>query len=260
VAEFEIRDVESFEDIEKCVDLQRRTWGLPDVDITPSRLFVLARWTGTPPIGAFDPSGRLIAFLHTMLATFEGTTAYYSHMLAVDESLRDTGIGYALKLEQRSRALAAGVPLVVWTFDPLQSRNAYFNINKLGVVVRRYVENFYGDRHSSVFDAGIGSDRVFAEWWVASDRVGRVVGGQKPSATGLEPYVTIPSDFAAIKRVDSERALIWRLRTREQFQSRLSRGLAAVALVRDAESGSSRYAFEPADTLVEAIGDPRARR
>ena len=250
---FEIREIASFADIGQCVELQRSTWGMPEIDITPARLFVTARWAGTPPLGAFDASGRVVGFLHTIPARFGGTPSFYSHMLAVDERLRDTGIGFALKLEQRRRALADGVPLVVWTFDPLQSRNAHFNINKLGVVVRRYVENFYGEQHASVFDAGIGSDRVFAEWWVGSDRVERVLAGERRAATGLEPFVEIPSDFAAIKRTGLEQALIWRLRTREQFQSRLSRDLAADGFVRDAESGTSRYIFEAAEAVAHAI-------
>jgi predicted GNAT superfamily acetyltransferase len=250
---YEIRDVTSFGDIEQCMRLQRTTWGLPDADITPSRLFIIARWAGTPPIGAFDADGRLVGFLHTIPARFAGTASYYSHMLAVDETLRDTGIGYALKLEQRRRAIADGVPLVVWTFDPLQSRNAHFNINKLGCVVRRYVENFYGEEHASVFDAGIGSDRVFAEWWVGSAHVERVIAGQRASATGLEPFVEIPSDFTAIKRADHEQALLWRLRAREQFQSRLSRGLVAVALERHADAGRSRYIFEQGEAVENEL-------
>ena len=249
----EIRDVTSFEDIDQCMTMQRTTWRLPDADITPSRLFILARWAGTPPIGAFDESGCLRGFLHTIPARFGGTPSYYSHMLAVDESQRDSGIGYALKLEQRRRALADGVPLVVWTFDPLQSRNAHFNINKLGVVVRRYVEDFYGAQHASVFDAGIGSDRVFAEWWVGSPHVARAIEGQAVAPTGLEPFVEIPADFNAIKQTDQEQALLWRLRTREQFQSRLSRGLVAVALVRDATSRMSRYIFEQGEAVENEL-------
>lgn len=244
MSEYEIREVRDFADIEACVELQRATWGMPDVDVTPSRLFVVARYAGTPPIGAYDARGSLVAFLHTLPSRFGGVHSYYSHMLAVDERLRDGGVGHALKLEQRRRALADGVPLVVWTFDPLQSRNAHFNIiNKLGVVVRRYVENFYGEHHASVFDAGIGSDRVFAEWWVGSERVARVLAGGRPATSGLEPYVEIPRDVNAVKRDDPHEALVWRLRSRERFQSRLSRGLGVFAFVNDPSSPTSRYVF-----------------
>ena len=250
---FEIRVVESHADIEQCIEIQRSTWGLPDVDITPARLFIVARWAGTPPLGAYAADGRILGFLHTLPSRHRGVAAYYSHMLAIDEELRDSGIGYALKLEQRRRAIEDGVGLVVWTFDPLQSRNAHFNINKLGVVVRQYVENFYGEQHVSVFDAGIGSDRVFAEWWVGSPRVARALGGERQSISGMEPFVEIPGDFQSLRGRDMSQALLWRLRTRERFQSRLSRGLVAVAVARDAAAGVSRYVFEDANGVEEGL-------
>ena len=250
---FSIREIERFDEIEQCMDMQRRTWSMPDVDLTPARLFVVARHAGTPPLGAFAPDGRLVGFLHTLAARFGGVESYYSHMLAVDEGLRDAGIGYALKLEQRRRALADGVRLVVWTFDPLQSRNAHFNINKLGVVVRRYTENFYGEHHASIFDAGIGSDRVFAEWWVGSERVARALAGERVAPPVGGTGVEIPSDFNAVKRSSLDEALLWRLRTREQFQSCLSRGLAAVGFERDPARGRSRYAFTDAEEVDRAI-------
>jgi predicted GNAT superfamily acetyltransferase len=253
VGEVELREIATFAEIGACVELQKRTWGMPDIDVTPSRLFVIARHTGTPPVGAFDARGNLVGFVHTIRAHFEGTSAFYSHMLAVEEGWRDKGVGRALKLAQRARALEQGVELIVWTFDPLQSRNAHFNLNKLGAVVRRYVPNFYGEEHSSVFDAGIGSDRVFAEWWVRSSKVEEALRGERFRPPGRFSEVEIPANIDDVKRSDREAALLARLRTREQFQSRLSRGMAAVALdhVRGAET--SRYVF------VDAREVPGAR-
>ncbi len=253
MADFDIREIETFDDIDACMGLQRETWGLPDADLTPPRLFVMARWSGTPPLGAFDSSGALLGFLHTLPSRFGGTPSYYSHMLAVAESHRDHGVGYALKLEQRRRALADGVDLVVWTFDPLQSRNAHFNINKLGAVVGRYVENFYGERHASVFDAGIGSDRVFAEWWIASDRVRQAIEGGAPAISSRDAVVEIPSDFAAVKRADLDEAVTWRRESRARFQRMIGDGFVAVALDRDIEAGTSRYVFVDAERLRDEI-------
>ena len=250
---FDLRPIQSLPDIDQCIELQRSTWGMPEVDLTPPRLFIVARWAGTPPIGAFDEGGRLLGFVHTLLANHNGTPAFYSHMLAVDESLRDSGIGYRLKLAQREQARAQNVPLVVWTFDPLQSRNAHFNLNKLGAVVRGYVVNFYGEQHASVFDAGIGSDRVFAEWWVASNRVARALSGEPPSPDSSLDSLEIPADFNAVKRSDHQQALICRLQTREAFQSRLSRGLVAVGLERDLERGTSRYRFSGPEAVADAL-------
>jgi predicted GNAT superfamily acetyltransferase len=243
LSEFEVREIRTFPEIEACIGLQKRTWGMPDIDLTPSRLFVIARHTGTPPVGAFDARGELVGFVHTLRAQFEGTDAFYSHMLAVEEAWRDHGVGHALKLAQRERALALGVGLIVWTFDPLQSRNAHFNLNKLGAVVRRYEPNFYGESHNSVFDAGIGSDRVFAEWWVRSHKVESALRGERFVPIGNHTEVEIPATIDEIKRSDREAALLARLRTRERFQSRLSRGMVAAALEHDPGAVVSRYLF-----------------
>lgn len=250
---FEIREIESFGEIQQCIELQRVTWGMPDVDITPSRLFVIARHGGTPPLGAFALDGRLLGFLHTLSASFEGTPAYYSHMLAVEPTERDKGIGRALKLEQRLRALKSGIPLVVWTFDPLQSRNAHFNINRLGVVVRRYYENFYGAEHASVFDAGIGSDRLFAEWWVGSSRVERLVSGGRNEfeASGM---VEIPSDINSIKGRSKDEAAAWRSKARNDIQEQLGFGRYVRGFVFDRERGISRYLFSDLTGLAHETG------
>jgi predicted GNAT superfamily acetyltransferase len=245
----ELREITTFHEIESCIDLQKRTWGMPDVDITPSRLFVIARYAGTPPIGAFV-EGDLVGFVHTLRARIDGVDAFYSHMLAVEESWRDHGVGHTLKLAQRDRALQQRVPLVVWTFDPLQSRNAHFNLNKLGVIVRRYVPNFYGESHNSVFDAGIGSDRVMAEWWVKSPKVEAALRGERYRPSARYAELEIPADIDRIKSTDREAALLARLRTRQRFQSTLSRGLVAVALEHEATSPESRYVFVDAGEVA----------
>lgn len=248
-----IRPIDTFDEIEQCVELQRSVWSMPDVDLTPARLFVIAKWSTAPPLGAFDERGSVVGFVHTLLARFEGTICYYSHMLAVDERLRDTGIGYRLKLAQRDQAIADNVPLVVWTFDPLQSRNAHFNLNKLGAVARRYITNFYGERHATVFDAGIGSDRVYAEWWVRSRNVERALAGEPRADAGPRVYVEVPSDISGLKRRDQESALIWRLRTRERFQSSLSRGMVAIGFERGGEQATSRYIFADEEAVRDAL-------
>ena len=50
---------------------------------------------------------------------------------------RGTGIGRAIKLHQREWAAANGIATIVWTFDPLVRRNAWFNIAVLGADVYR---------------------------------------------------------------------------------------------------------------------------
>jgi predicted GNAT superfamily acetyltransferase len=241
--EIELRDIVTFADIHACLRLQKETWGMPDVDVTGAKFFVIAKHAGMPAIGAFDRSGVLVGYLYTFLGRFHGTLAYYSHQLAVAAEWQDKGVGRRLKLAQRERALRDGVDLVVWTFDPLQSRNAHFNLNKLGGIVRRYVVNFSGEQNKTVFDAGIGSDRVFAEWWVRSAKVEQALRGEAYRSAIVAAGVEIPSDINAVKARDERAALLWRLHTRERFQSRLSRGLVAVSLEYDRVTDRSRYVF-----------------
>jgi predicted GNAT superfamily acetyltransferase len=244
--EIELRDITTFTEIHACLKLQKETWGMPDVDMTGAKFFVIAKHGGLPAIGAFDRSGQLVGYLYTFMGRFQGALAYYSHQLAVAKEWQDRGVGRSLKLAQRERALRDRVDLVVWTYDPLQSRNAHFNLNKLGAVVRRYVVNFYGEQNKTVFDAGIGSDRVFAEWWVRSQRVELALRGEPYRPALMTASLEIPSDINAVKERDERAALLWRLHTRERFQSRLSRGLVAVSLEYDRTTDRSRYVFADA--------------
>jgi len=250
--EIELRDVTTFADIHACLRLQKETWQMPDAEMTGSKFFVIAKHAGMPAIGAFDGTGRVVGYLFTFLGRFHGTLAYYSHQLAVAADWRDRGVGLRLKLAQRERALGDGVDLVVWTYDPLQSRNAHFNLNKLGVIVRRYIPNFYGEQAKNVFDAGIGSDRVFAEWWVRTPKVERALRGESYRPRLETASLEIPADINDVKRHDDRAALLWRLNTRERFQSRLSRGLVAVTLSYDRDANRSRYIFADSRELERA--------
>src|SRR5205823_4269133 len=113
---------------------------------------------------------------------------YYSHMLAIIPELQNSGLGRELKLRQRERALENNVRYIIWTFDPLQSRNAHLNINKLGCIVRRYKVNFYSTSMASVFDADIESDRLMAEWWVNLPRVESAIAGRAPTVSADAPF------------------------------------------------------------------------
>src|SRR5438094_980536 len=149
---YSIRNCNTFEDYEQCIELQRKVWHLRDIDITPLRIYVISQNAGGFTLGAFSSNGELVGFLHTLPAVGEGREfIYYSHMLAIIPELQNSGLGRELKLRQRERALENNVRYIIWTFDPLQSRNAHLNINKLGCVVRRYKVNFYSTSMASVF-------------------------------------------------------------------------------------------------------------
>jgi len=258
-----LRECTSFEDFHACIELERAVWKDEDIDVMPLRLYMLSRTCGSPTIGAFDPSGRLVGFSYTMIALRGTRVAYHSHMLGVAEEWRDRNIGYRIKLAQRQRAMEAGIPLIFWTFDPLQSRNAHLNINKLGAIVRQYKENYYGE----VFESQVPSDRLIAEWWIYSDHVASAVAGRPPSIRRELGTVEIPDDIDAIRRASVERHREWRLRAREEFQGALASGGIVRGFARRKEVGVSRYvlgddeaqfSFDAYPTQSTAASDPVA--
>lgn len=238
-----IRECVTAEDFNQCIELERAVWKDDDIDIMPVRLYMISKACNAPTIGAFDADGRLVGFVHTMLALIGRDVVYHSHMAAVVEELRHKDIGYRLKLAQRDRALEVGIPMIFWTFDPLQSRNAHFNINKLGAIIRRYEVNYYGEGVSSVFDSGVPSDRIFAEWWVASPHVESVLAGNRPQVDAESKSVAIPDDIGATRANSLEDHVSWRLRAREDFQRQLASGQIVRGFARDPETGMSRYYF-----------------
>jgi predicted GNAT superfamily acetyltransferase len=241
-----IRECVSIADFKQCIELERAVWKDDDIGIMPIRLYMISKACNAPTIGAFDQSDRLVGFVHTSLALVGRNVVYHSHLAAVLEGLRHKDIGARMKLAQRDRAIEAGIPLIIWTFDPLQSRNAHLNINKLGAIIRRYEVNYYGEDLSSVFGStGIPSDRVIAEWWVKSPHVESALSGSRPALAQGAPAAEIPDDIDSVNARSREDHLKWRLRAREDFRREIDRGLIARAFERDSAGGVSRYLFGP---------------
>lgn len=240
-----IRECSSIQDFQQCIELERAVWKDEDIGIMPIRLYLISKSCNAPTFGAFDSSGKLVGFVHTMIALMKGRVLYHSHLAAVLEEWRHKDIGLRMKLAQRQHAIDAGVPVIIWTFDPLQSRNAHLNINKLGAIIRRYEVNYYGRGFSTVFDPEVPSDRVVVEWWVRSPHVESVLAGNRPHPGADSNAVVIPEDIGKIRKRSSEEYLEWRLRVREDFQSKLAAGLIARGFER--EGGTSRYLLGPDD-------------
>jgi predicted GNAT superfamily acetyltransferase len=240
-----IRECSSIQDFQQCIELERAVWKDEDIGIMPIRLYLISKSCNAPTFGAFESSGRLVGFVHTMIALMNGHVLYHSHLAAVLEEWRHKDIGYRVKLAQREHAIRAGVPLIIWTFDPLQSRNAHLNINKLGAISRRYEVNYYGRGFSNVFDPQVPSDRIIAQWWVSSPHVESVLAGNRPRLETKAESVLIPEDINKVRERSSEEYMNWRLRVREDFQSKLAGGLIARGFER--ESGASRYLLGPDD-------------
>jgi predicted GNAT superfamily acetyltransferase len=238
-----IRECLSIEDFQQCIELERLVWNDDDIDIMPIRLYMISKNCNAPTFGAFTTSGRLIGFVHTSLALQGKNLVYHSHLAGVIEELRHKDIGYQLKLAQREHALAAGVPMIFWSFDPLQSRNAHFNINKLGAIIRTYKINYYGEGISSVFDSHLPSDRVIAEWWVDSPHVESVLRGNRPNVETPDNNVEIPDNIDAIRAESLKEHIDWRMRVREDFLPALEQGSVVRGFVRDVEKKTSSYLF-----------------
>ena len=224
-----------------CVDLQQRIWGYAPLDTVPDQIFIVARKTGGQVMTAYD-GDQPVGFALGFAAAREGLTYLHSHMVGVIEEYQNRGVGRLLKLAQREDALERGINLIEWTFDPLQLKNAHFNIEKLGAIVRHYIPNLYG-RTSSPLHAGLPTDRLVAEWWVSSRRVQDVLAAKPCPATASAERIAIPSDIRHICRDEAQRAEQIQKNMRAQFLASFAIGRAAVGFEFNDQLGT--YLLEP---------------
>src|SRR5574340_159211 len=162
--DYTIRDLKTIEECRTVVELEKSVWEYSDAeDVVPVPILIVSVKRGGILLGAFDDGGRMVGFVYSLAAMKQGRPSQWSHMLGVLSDARDGGLGARLKLEQRRRAMAMGVGLIEWTYDPLQALNAHLDFTKLGVVVNEFVENVYGDS-SSPLHQGTPTDRFIAEW------------------------------------------------------------------------------------------------
>jgi len=184
----QIRPIRAIEEVLRVEELQRQVWEITDnTEVVPVHLLVTAAENGGVLLGAFDQaSGEMVGFVFSFLGRDEtGQLKHCSHMLGVLPALRNGQIGFQLKLAQRQSILQQGIQLVTWTFDPLQSRNAYFNFHKLGGISRHYLPNLYGEMGDGL-NAGLPTDRLLLEWHIASQRVRSLLDPKEPGQ-GVPP-------------------------------------------------------------------------
>ena len=234
----EIRQVRSIEEYDACVRLQREVFGLPDLEISPRRHLIVSEQAGGWTLGAFA-DGKLVGFVHHLAAVHENEIFGYSHMMAVTAEFQNQGVGTRLKWAQRERALREGRTFIKWTFEPVRARNAHFNLNRLGVVVKAYAVNFYGTDYATnpteraSGPLGLDSDRLFASWELRSPRVEALADGREYSVGQPEVTIEIPADFSALLKSNPEAAKQESLRIREEFLRAFSAGLVCRAFERD---------------------------
>ena len=218
------------------VNLQRMIWGWEDLDILPVRFFVVAGDVGGQVLGAFDDN-FLCGFCVAIPGVRAAQRAYlHSHMLGVLPEYRDCGAGRMLKLAQREDALARGFDLVEWTFDPLEIKNAYFNVAKLGAIIRRYLPNHYGITTSRL-QGGLPTDRCVAEWHLNRPRQEFTTLARIPVPTGLD----------RLRRTDPAEVIEIQQRVARLFQQNLDAGLAVTGFERSPEFGTYLFSSWPSD-------------
>lgn len=266
-----IRDLRSIEEFRQVVELEKAIWGYADPgDLVTVPVFIFTVKRGATLIGAFDVSNRMVGFAYAVVGMKDGLPMHWSHMAGVMPEHRG-GLGYRLKLEQRTRAMAQGIDLIEWTFDPMQTLNAHFNFTKLGGVVEEYAENFYGES-TSALHRGTPTDRLVVSWRLSEPHVVRRLEqgsdlrmraaevGEAPvvnqtvaegkwrtvsaidlSRSDRRVWIEIPMGFTEMQQQAPALALKWRLDVRQMFQHYFGRGYRAVDFVLQRDAGLGRY-------------------
>jgi predicted GNAT superfamily acetyltransferase len=246
-----VRDIADISELREVETLQKEIWGVADREIFPALALVPILEVGGVLIGAFD-GDRMVGFVFGFPGYHppaeNGRVILHSDMLAVRPEYRSVGLGYQLKLAQRDRALAKGIDTISWTFDPLQSLNAYLNLGKLGVIADQYRVNYYGETTS--FLHRTGTDRLWVTWLLNSERVKKRIAAEaraEPATLAEIPVavrvgeneepvsptdalgqcsvaIEIPASINTLVREKVEMAVRWREATRAAFTGLLADG------------------------------------
>jgi predicted GNAT superfamily acetyltransferase len=235
--ELEIRQLTQIDEFAEAVRLQREIWGFEDVELLPLRLFIVASKIGGQVLGGFSER-KMVAFSLCIPGLKPGGRLYlHSHMLGVMPEYRNSGVGRKLKFRQREYALASGVDLIEWTFDPLEIKNAFLNIERLGVIVRRYVYNQYGTT-SSHLHGGLPTDRLVAEWWIRSPRAEAFANGLPFQRPITEARIAVPAEIGELRERDPQHARELQASIGERFEQCFRAGLAVIGFEKSDAAGT----------------------
>jgi predicted GNAT superfamily acetyltransferase len=251
--EISVRHCHSLAEFAACIEVERAVWRSSDVDVVPLPLFVIAAEIGGQVLGAFD-GDRMVGFTLAFPGVRKRRPFLHSHMTGVLAPYWNRGIARRLKLFQREDALSRKIEHIEWTFDPLQVKNAYFNLVRLGAIVRRYLPNLYGTT-TSPLHSGLPTDRLLAEWPLRSARVRRAVSSvssgpgagknlkNSPARARESVRVRVPPGIAELARNQPDDATRVQAEIRQEFEHWFGRGYAATSLELDAEGGA--YELRP---------------
>jgi predicted GNAT superfamily acetyltransferase len=233
----EIRQLFQLAEFEEVLRLQQAIWGFADIELLPLRFLVVVSQVGGHVFGAYD-GDMMVGFCFAIPGIKTGGRPYlHSHMLGVLPAYHNAGIGRQLKLRQRDDALARGIPLIEWTFDPLELKNAFLNIERLGAIVRRYHENQYG-LTASPLHGGLPTDRCYAEWWIDSPRVHAILAGAGHPPHPVRQCIAYPADIARIRSENPRRAREIQKQNAEEFRRAFEQGLAVTGFERSDTEGA----------------------
>jgi predicted GNAT superfamily acetyltransferase len=236
-----VRKCNALREFQACVALQRDVWQEADSDVEPATVFVMASLTGGQVLGAFDGE-QLVGYSLAFVGVRHTRPYLHSHHTGVRKNCRNRGIGRMLKLSQREEALAQGIRLIEWTFDPMEPRNAHFNLNRLGAISRRYIPNLYGVT-SSPLHRGFETDRLLAEWHLDSPRVIAAIGGVAKELVDAPAVIELPSALAECKQGNWPELQAAQMRACREFSEWFARGYAAVGV--RASGTRSAYQLAP---------------
>ena len=236
-----VRKCGKLEEFNACVELQRKIWGEADLEVEPTTMFVVASLSGGQILGAFD-GRKLIGYTLAVVGVREGQPYLHSHQTGVLADYRDRGVGRMLKLFQREEALSRGFHLIEWTFDPLELRNAHFNLNRLGAICRQYLPNLYGVT-TSPLHRGLATDRLVAEWHLDSARVVSAIDNESRESDKAPATVTLPSALDEWKQNDCAKLQALQSRISKEFGDWFARGYAAVAI--EKRASETAYVLAP---------------
>lgn len=238
-----IRPCGTVEDFSSCALLQKKVWGYSDQEIYPPRMFLNVPRIGGHVLGAFMPDGSMAGFVVSVPAWHTEYRFYYSLLLGVLPEHENRGLGRMLKIAQRKAALRAGIDYIEWTFDPLRAKNAYFNIVRLGAIVRRYCPDYYGPVRSKL-QRRLPSDRLIAEWPLKSTRVKRALAGRdpRPARKTASAKVDIPPDLDVLLARKPAQARKWQSNVRASLEKSFAGGLAVTGF--EKASTHNRYLLD----------------
>jgi predicted GNAT superfamily acetyltransferase len=264
-------------DYVSCLEIQREVWSYEDIDIVPVAMLLAADHYGGISLGAYNSLGEMVGFTCSILGSEKSGLVHHSHMLGVRNAYRNFDVGFKLKMAQRKEVLKRKIPIITWTFDPMQPLNAYFNLGKLSCWGKTYHENFYGETTSDL-DRGLPTDRIVAHWYLDNKEVQqRLESGPprrdlrkelkkypiinkleeigpgmttsstvKPNFTAKQVLFEIPYNLPDLKSKNLGVALEWQGKMRQVFRAYFKKGYSVTDFWLAEDEGHLRtfYFFE----------------